>query len=109
MDTGNPFKKMLDSRAAWDLFQGAVYNRLIWNAAGDVIEEMIDRTPPPRADAHALDVGSGPGYATRLVAEKHPAATVTGVDYSPAQVRWARRQLRRRPVPNCSFRVGARA
>lgn len=106
METENIFKKFLDSRAAWEYIQGPVYNRVIWDAAGETVREIIDNTPLPKPDAKALDVGSGPGYATIYAAGKYPGASITGVDYSPAQVKWARRMLARRPHPNCSFQVG---
>ena len=103
---GDIFKRILDSRLSWDVFQGRIYNRLIWNAAGPIIEDVIDRTKPPRPDARVLDVGSGPGLATIRAARKYPSATIIGVDYSPEQVRAARRNLRKNPVPNCSFILG---
>jgi ubiquinone/menaquinone biosynthesis C-methylase UbiE len=106
MANKNPLKQMLDSRLAWDAFQGAVYNRVIWNAVGHIVEQMVDATPPPRPDARALDVGAGPGYATLLVAKKHPAAHVTGIDFSPIQVKFAKQHLRKQPAPNCDFMLG---
>lgn len=106
MKNGNIFKRFLDSRAAWGLIQGPVYNRIIWDAAGDTMREIIDATPMPRPDARALDVGSGPGYATIYAARKYPEGTIIGVDYSPEQVKWARRMLARERLANCSFEVG---
>ena len=106
MDRYNPLKQILDSRWAWDAFQGAVYNRVIWDAVGDVVRQIIETTPPPREDARVLDVGAGPGFATRLVAEKYPAARVTGIDYSPVQVSFAKKELRKHPATNCDFREG---
>jgi len=106
MKTGNIFKQFLDSRAAWGYIQGPVYNRVIWDAAGETIREMVDRTPFAKPDSKALDVGSGPGYATVYAARKHSAATIIGVDYSPEQVKWACRILARDPLPNCSFEIG---
>jgi len=100
------FKRIMDSKIAWDVFQGRIYNRLIWNAAGKIVEDVIDRSPPPVEEAAVLDVGSGPGLATIYVAKKYPAAEITGVDYSREQVRAAKRNLRRSGVKNCSFRAG---
>ncbi|MEW6200933.1 MAG: class I SAM-dependent methyltransferase [bacterium] len=103
---GDIFKRIMNSRLAWDVFQGRIYNRLIWNAAGTIIEDVIDRTKPPRPDARVLDVGSGPGFAAIRAARKYPAATIIGVDYSLVQVLAARRNLKKNPAPNCSFRLG---
>ena len=106
MKNENIFKKFLDSRSAWEYIQGPVYNRVIWDAAGDTIREIIDNTPLEKPNTKGLDVGSGPGYATIYAAQKYPGVSVIGVDYSPAQVKWARRALAKTPLPNCSFQVG---
>ena len=100
------FKHFLDSKQAWEHIQGPVYNRVIWDAAGQTITEMIDRTAPPAPGTQALDVGSGPGYATMYAARKFPESAIVGVDYSPAQVEWARRELEKDPLPNCRFEQG---
>lgn len=44
------------------------------------------------AGARVLDLGCGPGFYTRLLAER--GFTCTGVDFSPASVRWAQQQAR---------------
>jgi ubiquinone/menaquinone biosynthesis C-methylase UbiE len=36
-----------------------------------------------------LDVGSGPGFVTELVARQHPDAQITGIDISPEMVKMA--------------------
>jgi ubiquinone/menaquinone biosynthesis C-methylase UbiE len=53
-----------------------------------------------------LDVGSGPGHATALCAERRPGARVTGVDASPTMVRIAQARAKRKALPNLSFRHG---
>ena len=50
----------------------------------------------------ALDLGCGPGYTTRLVADVTGAARVVGVDSSPAFVDLARSA----PHSRCSYEVG---
>ncbi|HEV7257966.1 MAG TPA: class I SAM-dependent methyltransferase [Bosea sp. (in: a-proteobacteria)] len=45
----------------------------------------------PVEDARVLEVGSGRGGGARYIARYHGPASVTGVDYSPATVRLARR------------------
>lgn len=97
-------KRLMDSRAAWNLM-APFYNRMVWNAVEDVVGEMLGSSEIPD-NARVLDVGAGPGYATRLAAERHPASTFIGVDYSPVQVRLARKYMAARPLPNCSFEPG---
>lgn len=56
-----------------------------------VIEQQvawIARQLPP--DARVLDLGCGPGFYTRLLAER--GYRCTGVDFSPASIEWARQQ-----------------
>ena len=53
------------------------------------------------APARVVDLGCGPGNLTRLLAERWPAAEVTGVDSSPEMVERARAD-----VPGIAFEVG---
>lgn len=53
------------------------------------------------APEQVVDLGCGPGNLTRLLAERWPGATVTGVDSSPAMVARATAD-----VPGLDFRVG---
>lgn len=104
---GDVFKSIMDSRVAWDVFQGHIYNRVIWNTAGHIVRGIIDAVPPPAGDSPAaLDVGSGPGYATIYAAEKFPHAEIIGLDYSGEQIKFANRQLRKSRARNCSFKRG---
>jgi len=41
-------KRILDSRWVWDRVLGPVYNRRIWDTAGDFVGQMIEWVPPPR-------------------------------------------------------------
>lgn len=58
----------------------------------------------PVAGARVLEVGSGRGGGARYVARYHAPASVTGLDYSPATVRLARRL--NRDVPALAFETG---
>jgi trans-aconitate 2-methyltransferase len=41
----------------------------------------------------AIDLGCGPGNSTELLAQRYPAATVTGIDLSADMLVQARRRL----------------
>ena len=100
------FKRFLDARWAWDLIQGPIYNRLVLKAASELYQRFIGEIQPPE-NANILDVGSGPGFLTLLLAKENPTVSVVGVDYSPTQVRAADRLRIRNQIHNCSFRQGA--
>ncbi len=95
-------KRVLDSRWFWDLVIGPVYNRLICEAASEVYRLFIAGLRPP-SGARILDVGCGPGHVALMLAQEHPSASVTGVDYSATQVKAAARLKTRRRVHNCDF------
>lgn len=98
-------KKFLDARWAWDLIQGPIYNRLIFKAASEPYQDFINEIKPQK-NARVLDVGSGPGFATLLLAQKNPTVSIIGIDYSPTQVRTANHLQIKHKIQNCSFRHG---
>lgn len=52
-----------------------------------------------------LDIGCGPGYFTRMLAEAAgPSGSAVGIDAAPEMVEYARRKARR--LPNCRFEAG---
>ena len=99
------FKRFLDAWWAWDLIQGPIYNRLVLKAASELYQRFIGEIQPPE-NANILDVGSGPGFLTLLLAKENPTVSVVGVDYSPTQVRAADRLRIRNQIHNCCFRQG---
>ena len=58
----------------------------------------------PVAGARVLEVGSGRGGGSRYIARYHAPASMTGLDYSPATVRLARRL--NGDTPSLAFQVG---
>lgn len=83
----------------WRLFRKSVtrnFDRLApeWNATRVsperlvVITAALDALGTPK---RVLDVGTGTGAVARLIAERWPAAEVTGVDVSPGMIAEARR------------------
>lgn len=99
------FKRFLDARWAWDLIQGPIYNRLVLKAASELYQRFLHEIQPPE-NAKMLDVGSGPGFLTLLLAKEYPTASVIGIDYSPTQVRAAKYHRITNQIHNCSFRQG---
>ncbi|NEY33761.1 trans-aconitate 2-methyltransferase [Streptomyces sp. PRKS01-65] len=54
--------------------------------------DLLARVPDPATDApHVADLGCGPGHLTALLADRWPAARVTGYDNSPQMLQQARR------------------
>jgi len=100
--TKGVFKQFLDARWAWDLIQGPIYNRLIFKAASELYQRFIHEINLPEK-AKILDVGSGPGFLTLLLAKEKPTVSVVGIDYSPTQVRAANHLRIRSQIYNCSF------
>lgn len=103
--TKGVFKRFLDARWAWDLIQGPIYNRLIFKAASELYQRFIHEFNLPEK-AKILDIGSGPGFLTLLLAKENPTVSVVGIDYSPTQVRAANHLRIRNQIYNCNFRQG---
>lgn len=93
--------RLRDSRLVWDLL-GPLYNHRIHHALSELFEH-IAQDLSLQGNAQVIDVGTGPGHLALRVAELHPSSSVTGVDFSPMQVRAARRLGRNRAVANCTF------
>jgi len=64
----------------------------------------------PCSGTHVIELGCGPGFYSRKLAQRFPQIVVTGVDRSESQVRSARRRASAKNVTNCKFeRVNALA
>jgi malonyl-CoA O-methyltransferase len=83
----------------WGLFRRRVtrnFDRLApeWDetrVSRERLAVMIAALDAVEAPTRALDVGTGTGAVARLLAERWPAAEVTGVDVSPGMIAEARR------------------
>jgi ubiquinone/menaquinone biosynthesis C-methylase UbiE len=60
--------------------------------------------PPP--GGQILELGCGPGFYSRTLAARFPAANVTGIDSSKRQLEYARDKAHECGVPNCRFEKG---
>jgi len=64
----------------------------------------------PAARARVIELGCGPGFYSRKLAQRFPQIHVTGVDSSSSQLRSARHRAAAQNVTNCVFeRVNALA
>ncbi|MEW6553491.1 MAG: class I SAM-dependent methyltransferase [Actinomycetota bacterium] len=102
-------RKIAASKLIWDRAIGPGYNKRVLRIGKGFYGVFLDMVVwghdvPPAA--RILDIGSGPGLVTLLLAERYPQAQVVGVDFSPRQVRAANRLLSREAIGNCSFEVG---
>ena len=99
-----PLVAVRDSRLLWDLL-GPIYNRRIRGAIAGLYEHVA-REMALHRHRKILDVGSGRGYIAVEIAQKSPSSLVTGIDYSPMQVRAARQYAAKNGAANCFFHRG---
>src|SRR6266571_8465188 len=117
--TDAPGRTTTVSRAAGESAD-SLFERVAWLYAfcrerlfRDDTERMIsalwqDQTPP--AGIKVVELGCGPGFYSRQLAQRFPQITVIGVDRSKSQVRSARQRAAAQNVNNCVFeRVNALA
>ena len=58
----------------------------------------------PRAGTQLIELGCGPGFYSCRLAERFSDMSVTGVDRSESQLRWARERAGALGLSNCRFR-----
>jgi ubiquinone/menaquinone biosynthesis C-methylase UbiE len=102
-------RRLANSRLFWDYIMGPDYNKNVLRIQRDIyslfVDTVVEKGEVP-AHTRILDVGSGPGLLTSMLAEKYPDTEVVGVDFSPRQVQAANRLLSHSQLVNCSFKVG---
>jgi arsenite methyltransferase len=72
----------------------------------DDTERMITtlwRHGGPLPGTQLIELGCGPGFYSRRLAERFRHISVTGVDRSENQLRWARQRAASHDLRNCSF------
>jgi arsenite methyltransferase len=73
----------------------------------DDTERIIGKLWPggaPSAGTQLIELGCGPGFYSCRLAERFSDMSVTGVDRSESQLRWARERAGARGLSNCRFR-----
>ncbi len=93
--------KFRDMRIVWDLM-GFLYNRCIYDLIADLYEYIASELIINNNE-QILDVGTGQGYLTLLLAHRNPHASIIGIDYSLMQVTRAEKYRRKNNIYNCSF------
>jgi arsenite methyltransferase len=79
------------------------------NDTGRIVKTLWP-SQPPAAGLQLIELGCGPGFYSRKLAQCFPQIVVTGVDRSESQVRSARQRAAAENVINCKFeRVNALA
>src|SRR6266498_318937 len=64
----------------------------------------IEKSASPGPGSQLLELGCGPGFYSCRLAERFPDMSVTGVDRSESQLRWARDRAGAQGLSNCRFR-----
>jgi arsenite methyltransferase len=73
----------------------------------DDTERIIEKLWPggsPSAGTQLIELGCGPGFYSCRLAERFSDMSVTGVDRSESQLRWARERADALGLSNCRFR-----
>lgn len=92
-------------RGAYSTLFAWLYNRTVADRIGVVYDDMLCRfLPEARPGTSILDVGCGPGHATRRIALAKPDVHVMGVDLSSHMIARAKRDGV--GVPNLTFQIG---
>src|SRR6267378_2164436 len=97
----------LFERVAW--LYAFCRERLFRDDTDRMIAELWQNQIPP-SGSKLIELGCGPGFYSRRIAQRFPKIAVTGVDRSESQVRSARERAAAQNVNNCVFeRVNALA
>jgi SAM-dependent methyltransferase len=94
--------RLRDARLVWDVM-GSLYNTRIYPLIDELYQSIAEELTLQK-QAHILEAGAGRGHLSLLLAELHPDARFTGIDYSWMQVRRAECYCREKKIFNCFFR-----
>jgi arsenite methyltransferase len=90
----------LFERVAW--VYAFCRERLFRDDTALIISTLWHNQSPP-AGARVIELGCGPGFYSRKLAQRFPQIEVTGVDRSERQLYWARERINASCVRNCAF------
>ena len=76
--------------------------RLFRDDTNLIISALWHNQSPPTG-ARLIELGCGPGFYSRKLAQRFPQIEVTGVDRSERQLNWARERVNASCVQNCAF------
>ena len=100
---GTPSPQLTDSlfeRVAW--FYAFCRERLFRDDTDRIVSAIWQNHLPP-SGTHVIELGCGPGFYSRKLAQRFPQIAVTGVDRSERQLRRARERISTGYIRNCSF------
>lgn len=60
----------------------------------------------PSIGTYVLEVGCGPGFYARRLAQRYPAIRTVGIDMSTRLLKWAKLRASRSRLHNCAFHEG---
>ena len=90
---------------AWDPVSAWLYESCVAERLGTLYDRFVAAVATEvAAGSTIVDVGCGEGQVSRRLAERHPEATVIGIDLSPTMVE--RAAARHGHLGNLGFRVG---
>ena len=76
--------------------------RLFRDDTERIIAALWQNGGPP-SGTELIELGCGPGFYSRRLAQRFPSLSVVGVDRSENQLDWARRRAAARELGNCVF------
>lgn len=95
-----PSTDSLFERVAWVY---ALCRERLFRDDTDRIVSALWPEERPELGARVIELGCGPGFYSRKLAQRYPNIDVTGVDRSERQLSWARQRVKASSVRNCSF------
>ena len=69
----------------------------------DRIISALWQNQSPASGVRVIELGCGPGFYSRKLAQRFPQIAVTGLDRSERQLCWARERVRASSIQNCAF------
>ncbi len=107
---GSTFAKVTaTSKSSDSLFERVAWlyafcrERLFRDDTDRIISALWQNQSPP-SGVQVIELGCGPGFYSRKLAQRFPQIVVTGVDRAERQLCWARERASASSVQNCAFK-----